>query len=351
MILNTFVFKKREDVLKRKDFSFNLPNDLIAQFPLNNRDTSRLMILERKSNKILHKQFIDIIDFIDEGDCLVLNNTKVIPSRLYAFKKDTNAKIEIFLIRPIDNNSWSALVKPAKKVKVNTILIIDSEEILIKKKDGNEIIIQFRKELNIENFIQKYGKEPLPPYIKRDAEDIDRERYQTVYAKTNGAVAAPTAGLHFTKELLSKLEKKSINIAYLTLHVGLGTFLPVKSDLVTEHKMHAEYYELDKRNSEIINSSSGRIIAVGTTCVRTLESIWKKHNCIKEDKDSTDIFIYPGFKFNAIDSIVTNFHTPESTLIMLVSAFAGKEFVFEAYERAIKEEYRFFSYGDSMLIL
>jgi S-adenosylmethionine:tRNA ribosyltransferase-isomerase len=337
--------------LKRKDFFFNLPENLIAQFPLNKRDTSRLMILERKSNRILHKQFHDIVDFLNEGDCLILNNTRVIPSRLIAKKKDTAAKIEIFLLRPLENNRWSALVKPAKKVKEDSILLVENEEISIIEKSGNELVVEFNKELNVDVFLKMNGKEPLPPYIKRDSTDLDKERYQTVYAKKKGAVAAPTAGLHFTKELLDSLRKKGVSIAYLTLHVGLGTFLPVKTDNVDEHRMHSEYYHLDKENSDLINSRKGRLIAVGTTSVRTIESIYQKHKSISADSGWTDIFIYPGYHYLAVDSMITNFHTPESTLIMLVSAFAGKEFVFKAYQEAIENEYRFFSYGDSMLIL
>jgi len=329
------------------DFYYQLPEELIAQTPLLKRDESRLMVLQ--NNDIEHKQFKDIISYLKPGDCIVRNNTKVIPARIYG------DKFEILLLKNISGNTWEILTKPGKKAKIGTEVIFG--EGLLKGKiidileDGNRII-EFEYEGIFNEILDQIGLMPLPPYITEKLKDKDR--YQTIYAKYDGSAAAPTAGLHFTDELIEKLEKKGVKIANVTLHVGLGTFRPVKEEVVEKHKMHSEHFYIKKEDAEIINKTKkagGRIIAVGTTSCRVLESISDENGYVAETEKDTSIFIYPGYKFKCIDGLITNFHLPESTLIMLVSALAGQEHVMKAYEEAVKEKYRFFSFGDAMLIL
>lgn len=340
--------------MKTDDFDFELPESLIAQHPLEKRDESKLMILDRKTGEIEHKKFYDIINYLDENDVLVLNNTKVIPARLIGIKSDTNASIEVLLLKELEKDTWECLVKPAKRVKIGTTInfgdnLLKAECINI----GEEGIRKFKFTYTgiFYEILDKLGNMPLPPYIKEKL--TDKNRYQTVYARNLGSAAAPTAGLHFTKELLEELKNKNITICYITLHVGLGTFRPVKVEDVTKHKMHSEYYSMDKNTANILNKAKKEgknIIAVGTTTTRTLETIMNKYNEFKECSGNTDIFIYPGYKFKAIDSLITNFHLPKSTLIMLVSAFSSKENILNAYKEAVKNNYRFFSFGDSMFI-
>ena len=340
--------------MKTDDFDFELPESLIAQHPLEKRDNSKLMILDRITGEIEHKNFYDIINYLDENDVLVLNDTKVIPARLIGTKIDTNASIEVLLLKELEKDRWECLVKPAKRVKIGTI--INFGDGLLKAEctnTGEEGIREFKFIYTgiFYEILDKLGNMPLPPYIKEKLDSNDR--YQTVYARNLGSAAAPTAGLHFTKELLTKLEKKNITICYITLHVGLGTFRPVKVEDVTKHKMHSEYYSMDKKTANILNKAKKEgknIIAVGTTTTRTLETIINKYNEFKQCSGNTDIFIYPGYKFKAIDSLITNFHLPKSTLIMLVSAFSSKDNILNAYKEAVKNNYRFFSFGDSMFI-
>ena len=340
--------------MKTDDFDFELPESLIAQHPLEKRDESKLMILDRKTGEIEHKKFYDIINYLDENDVLVLNNTKVIPARLIGIKSDTNASIEVLLLKELEKDTWECLVKPAKRVKIGTT--INFGDNLLKAEcinTGEEGIRKFKFTYTgiFYEILDKLGNMPLPPYIKEKL--TDKNRYQTVYARNLGSAAAPTAGLHFTKELLENLKNKNITICYITLHVGLGTFRPVKVEDVTKHKMHSEYYSMDKNTANILNKAKKEgknIIAVGTTTTRTLETIMNKYNEFKECSGNTDIFIYPGYKFKAIDSLITNFHLPKSTLIMLVSAFSSKENILNAYKEAVKNNYRFFSFGDSMFI-
>lgn len=339
--------------MKTVDFKYHLPEELIAQRPLENRDFSRLMVLDRESNKIEHKNFYDIINYFNKGDTLVLNNTKVIPARLFGSRLDTSSPVEILLLRSLDDNLWEILVKPGKKAKVGVELTFGDRlsGIIIEIKDDGNRIIKFKYKGVFEEILDELGVMPLPPYIREKLDDKDR--YQTVYSKVKGSAAAPTAGLHFTKNLLNKIRLKGINIVTLTLHVGLGTFRPVKVDNVLDHKMHKEYYELSQDAADIINKTKERgnkVIAVGTTSVRTLESIALNGLPLVSSSGWTDIFIYPGFNFKVVDDIITNFHLPESTLMMLVSAFANKEFIMKAYDEAVKEKYRFFSFGDAMFI-
>lgn len=339
--------------MKTEDFDFELPEHLIAQTPLKKRDESRLLILDKKTGDINHRHFSDIIDYLEEGDALVLNDTKVIPARLYGVKEDTKAVIEILMLEEKESNIWECLVKPAKRVKVGSIINF-SEKLKAKCiKIGEEGIRYF--ELMYEGILyeilNELGEMPLPPYIHEKLEDKDR--YQTVYAKNIGSAAAPTAGLHFTKELLEKIEAKKIKIVYITLHVGLGTFRPVNVEDINQHKMHSEFYMMNKEAAETLNEvkkSNHKIISVGTTSTRTLETIINLYGTFKECSGWTDIFIYPGYQYKAIDCLITNFHLPKSTLVMLVSALAGRENILNAYQEAIKEEYRFFSFGDSMFI-
>ncbi len=340
--------------MKTEDFDFELPERLIAQTPIEKRDASRMLILDKNTGEITHKHFSDIIDYLEAGDTLVLNDTKVMPARLYGVKEETNAVIEVLLLKDLGNNSWECLTKPAKRISVGTKVSF-GEGMLIAEctRVGEEGIREFKLIYNgiLYEILDKLGEMPLPPYIHEKLEDKDR--YQTVYAKNIGSAAAPTAGLHFTKELLNKIKDKGINIAYITLHVGLGTFRPVNVEDVTKHKMHSEYYMMSKETAELLKNTkknNKRIISVGTTSTRTLETIMNLYGEFKECSGWTDIFIYPGYKFKAIDALITNFHLPKSTLVMLVSALAGKENIMKAYHSAIENEYRFFSFGDSMFI-
>lgn len=340
------------------EFDYNLPLELIAQTPLANRESSRLLVLNKNTGEIEHKIFSDIIDYLDESDCLVLNNTKVVPSRIYGEKADTLAKIEFLLLKEIEKDTWRALVKPAKRVKENTIINFTNEdgEVVLEAKctkvlDEGERVFEMKYQGIFLEILNQIGTMPLPPYIHEKLND--QSRYQTVYAKHSGSAAAPTAGLHFTPELLAKIKAKNIQIEYVTLHVGLGTFRPVTAETIEEHHMHSEYYEIDDDVANRLNlakKEGKRIISVGTTSTRTLESVYAKYGEFRGVKESTNIFIYPPYEFKAIDALITNFHLPKSTLIMLVSALAGKENVMNAYECAIKEKYRFFSFGDAMFI-
>lgn len=346
--------------MKLEDFNYELPDELIAQFPLDVRENARMMILNPKSQKIEHKYFYNVIDYLKPDDILVLNNTKVFPARVIA-KRQSGGEVEVFLLNPTsDDNCWFALMKRSKRVKEGEILTVaDDFKIQLIKKDVDEakegelpknlVKLDFNCE-NVYEILEKYGSIPLPPYISREIQEDDKNNYQTVFAKVTGSAAAPTAGLHFSKEILEEIEKKGVKIAYVTLNVGLGTFLPVKVDDITKHKMHHESFEIPKETAEIIKNKKGSVIAVGTTVLRALESVYQKHGEIIETKDTTDIFIYPPYKIKSIDKLITNFHLPKSTLIMLVSALAGKDFTLFAYKKAVEEKYRFFSYGDCMLI-
>lgn len=340
--------------MKVEDFNYNLPEELIAQTPLEKRDSSRLLVLDKKTGLIEHKHFTDIIDYLNEGDTLVLNDTKVLPARLIGVKEETNAVIEILLLKNTEGDNWECLVKPARRIKVGTIVSFGDGKLKAECiSEGEEGIRHFKliyKGILLE-ILEELGTMPLPPYIHEKLED--QSRYQTVYAKEVGSAAAPTAGLHFTKELLKAIADKGVNIAYVTLHVGLGTFRPVSVETIEEHEMHSEYYSMSKEVAELLNNTKKngkRIIAVGTTSTRTLETIATKYNEFKECSGWTNIFIYPGYEFKAIDSLSTNFHLPKSTLVMLVSALAGRENILNAYNEAVKEKYRFFSFGDAMFI-
>ena len=334
------------------DYDYDLPEELIAQTPLSNRSESRLMVLDRKTKSYEHKRFSDIIDYLDENDVLVLNDTKVIPARLYGNKTDTNALIEVLLLKDLGNNIWEALARPQRRVKIGTIISFGDGRLkakCIEKADMGICKFELIYDGILVEILDSLGEMPLPPYIHEKLNDKDR--YQTVYAKNPGSAAAPTAGLHFTPELLEKIKNKGIEIVYVTLHVGLGTFRPVEEDDLTNHVMHSEYYEISKEAADKLNEAKAkgkRIVAVGTTSTRTLESAYD--NGFKECCANTSIFIYPGYKFKAIDAQITNFHLPKSTLIMLISALAGREFVLEAYKEAVNEKYRFFSFGDAMFI-
>lgn len=360
------------------EYDYNLPEELIAQLPADKRDNSRMMVLNRKDRTISHKHFYDIVDLIDKNTLLVMNNTKVLPARLIGYK-DTGAKIEVFLLKQAETQSleenmqnpmcrvkqlclWDVLIKPSKRVKPGTIIKI-SEELSVKaikrlEENGEWLVELMFEGDNVLDVLHRNGQIPLPPYIERkiqneDLKKLDFERYQTVYAKDEGSVAAPTAGLHFTQEILQKLQDKGIELAYVTLNVGLGTFRPVQCENVENHKMHSETFEISEKAAEQINRAKKdgkQIIAVGTTTVRTLETAFQKYGCIKACHDHSELFIYPPYEFKVINNLITNFHLPKSTLLMLVSALAGKDFIFEAYNEAIKNNYRFFSYGDCMFI-
>ena len=341
--------------MKLHDFYYDLPQELIAQDPLLDRTSSRLMHVDRVTGDIEHKIFSDIIDYLNEGDCLVINNTKVIPARLFGTREGHEGKVEILLLKRRENDIWETLVKPGKKCKVGTMLVFGDgllkAEVLDVVEDGNRLI-KFYYEGIFEEILDKLGQMPLPPYITHELKD--KTRYQTVYAKHDGSAAAPTAGLHFTKELLEKIEQKGIVIANVTLHVGLGTFRPVKVENILEHHMHSEFFMIEESEACKINKAKEngkRVISVGTTSCRTLESAATEDGRIQASSGWTDIFIYPGYKFKLIDGLITNFHLPESTLLMLVSAFAGKENIMAAYEEAVKEKYRFFSFGDAMVLI
>ena len=340
--------------MKTSDFNYNLPQELIAQTPVEPRDSSRLLLLNRESGEIEHKHFYDILDYLNEGDLIVANDSRVLPARIFGIKKQTGARVEFLLLNQVENNRWETLCKPGKKAREGAEFVfgdgIMKARIIEVKEDGNRVV-EFESEDNFYTALDKIGQMPLPPYITEELQD--RERYQTVYSNEIGSAAAPTAGLHFTNELMDKIKAKGVNIAYVTLHVGLGTFRPVKVDDVKNHKMHSEHYEIPKETSDLIKKTKEngkRVIAVGTTSCRTLESVASFYGKIKPCEGFTDIFIYPGYEFKVLDGLITNFHLPESTLIMLVSAFAGYDNVMKAYETAVDEEYRFFSFGDAMFI-
>lgn len=340
--------------LQKSDFYFDLPEELIAQDPLEDRSSSRLLVLDKETGETSHHIFKEVINYLNPGDCLVLNNTKVIPARLIGHKEDTGAAIEVLLLKRKENDIWETLVKPGKKCKPGTKIVFGEgllhATVLETVEDGNRLI-RFSYEGIFEEILDRLGEMPLPPYITHKLQD--KNRYQTVYAKYEGSAAAPTAGLHFTKELLRQIEEKGIDIAYVTLHVGLGTFRPVKVDNILEHHMHSEFYQVTKEAADKINKAKKeghRVICVGTTSCRTVESATDENGMVKEGCDNTEIFIYPGYKFKVLDALITNFHLPESTLVMLVSALAGREHILNAYEEAIREKYRFFSFGDAMLI-
>ncbi|GAA3717299.1 tRNA preQ1(34) S-adenosylmethionine ribosyltransferase-isomerase QueA [Salinicoccus jeotgali] len=339
--------------MKLEEFDFNLPHDLIAQTPLKDRASSRLLALEKKSGTVSDKTFEDVIDFFNPGDVLVLNDTKVLPARLYGIKEETGAKIEMLLLKPVAGG-YEVLVKPAKKISPGTVVSFGDgllKAVCTDSFDEGIKHVELKHEGVLENVLDALGEMPLPPYIKETLED--KERYQTVYAKHSGSAAAPTAGLHFTDALLEKIKAKGVHIAYITLHVGLGTFRPVSTDVIEDHKMHSEFYIMDHPTAELLNtvkSKGGKIISVGTTSTRTLETIVRDHGKFTEASGFTDIFIYPGFEYRAIDALITNFHLPKSSLMMLVSAFSDKETIMAAYQHAINESYRFFSFGDAMII-
>lgn len=340
--------------MKKSDFYFNLPPELIAQDPLEDRSSSRLLCLDKETGKVIHRHFRDILDYLRPGDCLVLNNTKVIPARLLGVKEDTGAHVEVLLLKRREKDVWETLVKPGKKCKAGARLSFGDgllkATVLETVEEGNRMI-SFEYEGIFEEILDELGEMPLPPYITHKLQD--KNRYQTVYAKYEGSAAAPTAGLHFTQELLQEVQKKGVHIAYVTLHVGLGTFRPVKEENVLEHHMHSEFYQVTEETAQLINQTKaqgGRIICVGTTSCRTVESASDEEGVIHAGEGDTQIFIYPGYHFKMLDALITNFHLPESTLVMLVSALAGREHVLEAYQAAIKEGYRFFSFGDAMFI-
>ncbi len=344
------------NALKVELFDFHLPEELIAQVPLKERDASRLMVLQKDNGDLKHESFKSIINYLQAGDCLVLNNTRVMPARLFGIKEDTGASIEILLLKQQEDDIWETLVKPAKRVKEGTVITFGSGNLkatCVGTSDHGGRLLKFEYEGIFYEVLETLGEMPLPPYIKEQLDD--RERYQTVFSREIGSAAAPTAGLHFTEEILDQLKEKGVHIAFITLHVGLGTFRPVSADTVEEHEMHAEFYQVTDGTAAMLNnvrSNGGRIITVGTTSTRTLETIASKHNGqFVAESGWTNIFIYPGYEFKGIDGMVTNFHLPKSSLIMLVSALASREYVINAYETAVKEKYRFFSFGDAMLII
>jgi S-adenosylmethionine:tRNA ribosyltransferase-isomerase len=341
--------------MKTSDFYYKLDEKLIAQTPIDRRDDSRLMKIDRKTGKINHKKFYEIVDEFLPGDCLILNDSKVLPARLIGKKEDTGAKIEFLLLMQKNDNTWEVLTKPGRKAKIGSRFVFNDGTLrarVLEVIDGGNRLVEFYYDGNFFDIIDKIGQMPLPHYITKNLDDKDR--YQTVYAKKLGSAAAPTAGLHFTPSLLEKIRKKGVDIGFITLHVGLGTFRPVKTDDINQHKMHTEHYKLPEETANLISKAKkngGRVISGGTTTCRTLESVMQKRGEIVPDSGFTDIFIYPGYKFNVIDGLITNFHLPESTLIMLVSAFAGRENILQAYEVAMQEKYRFFSFGDCCFII
>ena len=344
----------QKEMMKTSDFSYDLPKELIAQTPVEPRDHSRLMVLHKESGEVEHRHFYDVIDYLNPGDCLIVNDSRVLPARLYGQKEGTGGHMEFLLLQNLGNDQWETLAKPGKKAKPGAVFTFGDGKLraVVKevKEDGNRII-QFFYEGSFYAILDEIGQMPLPPYIKEKLQD--KERYQTVYSHEVGSAAAPTAGLHFTPELMEKIRRKGIAIGFVTLHVGLGTFRPVSVENVLDHKMHAEHYSMPAETAELIQKTKqngGRVIAVGTTSCRTLESVAAQHGGICECEGWTDIFIYPGFQFQVLDALITNFHLPESTLVMLVSALAGRENILHAYETAVKEKYRFFSFGDAMLI-
>ncbi|CDI50379.1 tRNA preQ1(34) S-adenosylmethionine ribosyltransferase-isomerase QueA [Clostridium tetani] len=340
--------------MKAKDFDYYLPEELIAQHPLEKRDECRLMVLDKETGHVEHKVFKDILDYLNKGDCLVLNDTRVMPARLIGEKEETKGKMEFLLLKRTDKDSWETLVKPGKRAKIGSRFVFGQGELkaeVIGMAEEGSRIVKFEYDGIFEEVLDRLGQMPLPPYITEKLED--KEKYQTVYSKENGSAAAPTAGLHFTEELLNKIKEKGIKIVFLTLHVGLGTFRPVKEGEIENHIMHSEYYCISKETADIINSTKeagGRVIAVGTTSCRTLETLGSKHGKVIEDSGWTNIFMYPGYEFKVTDALITNFHLPQSTLIMLVSALSERERVLSAYEIAVREKYRFFSFGDAMFV-
>jgi S-adenosylmethionine:tRNA ribosyltransferase-isomerase len=342
-------------MFKTADYDFDLPDELIAQYPSEKRDQSRLLVLDRKTEQLTDAKFPSIVDHFSAGDCLVINNTKVIPARLKTIKVETGAQIEVFLLKPLGDNRWEALTKPVKKAKIGTLLKIGNCEMTVVA-DNLELgtrVVEINYDGNLDDFLQREGNQPLPPYIKRAAEESDKSRYQTIYAEHKGAVAAPTAGLHFTEAILNELAQKGVEIVPITLHVGLGTFRPVAVDSIKEHHMHDEFYDIPPASAAKISHAKAagkRVFCVGTTSVRTLESAANAAGELVTLSAWTNKFIFPGYTFRLVDCLITNFHTPASTLLMLVSAFAGYDFTKKAYAHAVAERYRFFSYGDSMLI-
>jgi len=338
-----------------KDFYYDLPEELIAQEPLLQRDASRLLVLDKVSGEILHKTFKDVLYYLKKGDCLILNNTRVMPARLFGVKKDTGSSIEFLLLKRIDKDTWEVILRPGKRAKIGTRFIFGDGELeaeILDIIEGGNRIVRFYYEGVFETVLDRLGNMPLPPYITKKLEN--KERYQTVFSKYEGSAAAPTAGLHFTLELLDEIKQMGVSIVYITLHVGLGTFRPVKVDNILEHKMHSEYFDISQEAADTINrtkAEGGRIISIGTTSTRTVESMADDEGHVKSCSGWTDIFIYPGYKFKVIDGLITNFHLPESTLLMLVSALAGREHILHAYNVAVQEHYRFFSFGDAMLII
>ncbi len=341
------------------DFDYDLPMELIAQYPSQKRDEARLLVVNRSTGEIQHKKFYDILDYLRPGDCLVMNDSKVLPARMYGVKKETGAKAEILLIKRLAGDRWEAMVKPGKKLKPGSTIVFSDEpgktmeaDILDFSDDGTRVI-EFRYDGDFHQRLDENGNIPLPPYIERSAEELDKQMYQTVYCREEGSVAAPTAGLHFTEELLQKAIEKGIKLAYVTLHVGIGTFRPVKCDVVEDHHMHFEEYFITPENAEIINNTKkagGRVISVGTTSTRTMESAADENGILVPGSGSTDIFIYPGYKFKIVDNLITNFHLPKSTLLMLISAMYDREKMLDVYREAVAEKYHFFSYGDAMFI-
>ena len=341
------------------DFDYHLPEELIAQQPADKRDFSRLLVVHRDTGKIEHKHFYDVLDYLNPGDCLVMNNSKVLPARLFGTKAETGAKVEFLLIKRLHGDVWESMVKPGKRLKPGDSVIFSDDfkaDIIDYGEDGTRIV-EFKYNGIFMERLEELGKMPLPPYIERESVLSDKDRYQTVYCKEEGSVAAPTAGLHFTEELLEKAKAKGVKLAYVTLHVGIGTFRPVKCENIEDHQMHFEEYEITQENADIINetkAAGGRIISVGTTSTRTMESAAVEKDgryMMEAGSDSTGIFIYPGYEFKIIDSLITNFHLPKSTLLMLISALYNREDILKVYETAVKEEYRFFSYGDAMIII
>ncbi|PTI75906.1 tRNA preQ1(34) S-adenosylmethionine ribosyltransferase-isomerase QueA [Staphylococcus succinus] len=336
-------------------FDYHLPERLIAQTPLKNRDESRLLVLGRKSGNIEHKQFKNVIDHLESGDTLVLNDTRVMPARLFGLKEDTGAKVEMLMLTQIEGNDWEVLLKPAKRIRIGNKLSFGEGKIVaecIEELDQGGRIMRLHYEGILQERLDELGEMPLPPYIKERLDDPDR--YQTVYAKATGSAAAPTAGLHFTDDLLNQIKAKGVHIAFITLHVGLGTFRPVSVDNIDDHEMHSEYYQMDEDTAKLLNETKAngkRIISVGTTSTRTLETIMQSNDQFMPKSGWTDIFIFPGFEYKAIDGLITNFHLPKSTLVMLVSAFSTRDFIINAYQQAVEAEYRFFSFGDAMLII
>ena len=352
MIVN----KQHDTTLTKQDFWYNLPEELIAQKPLEKRDSSRLLVLNKEQGNIEHKHFHDIVDYLNEGDVLVVNNSKVIPARLIGKKSDSGINIEVFLLKSVELDTWEVMTYPGRRTKIGTTIIFGDgilcAEVIDVVEDGNRIVrFDYDKKHSLMELFDKIGNMPLPPYIKERLED--KNRYQTIYAKHDGSSAAPTAGLHFTEELFDKIKEKGIKIAPVMLHVGLGTFRPVKEDKITDHIMHSEYISVSQESADVINEcrkNGGRIVAVGTTSCRTLESVSDENGIVHAISGDTGIFIYPGYKFKATDALITNFHLPESTLIMLVSAFSSRECILNAYNTAVEEKYRFFSFGDAMFI-